>query len=112
MKRVYQAADGEIFETAEKCIKYERKATEGSREKYLRTYSGKRLLEEHSLDETGIWEIRGEDPNPDMGGYHHNPYIATVQGTLEKAIDYAVISSNFWTWGGGGQITKKDIKEL
>jgi hypothetical protein len=30
----------------------------------------KRLLEKHSVEEKGIWQIYGEDPNCDLGGPH------------------------------------------
>ena len=68
------------------------------------SYSGKQLMEKHKLSDYGVWKIYGEDPNCDMGGYHHQPLIATVEGTLEKAIEYAVQSTAFYTWGGGGDI--------
>lgn len=55
---------------------------------------------------TGIynWTIYGEDENCDFGGHHHMPHIGDFQGTLEQAIEYAVMLPKFYTWGGGGNI--------
>lgn len=75
------------------------------------TYSGKRLLEKHSLDEEGVWKILGEDPNCDMGGYHHQPELGTYSGTLQKVLEIAVQKSNWSAWGGGGDIVKLNIKQ-
>jgi hypothetical protein len=70
------------------------------------SYSGRKLLKEHSLDETGLWEILGEDPNCDWGGHHHQPQLGIVEGRLGDIIAYAVELAGFWTWGGGGDIRK------
>jgi hypothetical protein len=72
-------------------------------------YSGKRLLEKYSLDEFGFWKILGEDPNCDLGGSHHQPDLGVVEGTLKEALVYALKNSDFYTWGGGGDITKINI---
>jgi hypothetical protein len=64
------------------------------------------------MSHEGIWRICGEDPNCDFGGSHHNPYLATVEGTLEEAIEYAVELPRFWTWGRGGTIDLIDIVKL
>ncbi len=75
-------------------------------EKYLSTYSGKNLLENNSLEDVGIWDVKGEDPNCDFGGHHHNPDIGLFQGTLKGAIEWGVNQPKFWTWGSGGEIKK------
>lgn len=71
------------------------------------SYSGRKLLEEHSLTETGIWRIYGEDPNCDFGGHHYQPDLGTVEGTLKDVIEYAVELRSFWQWGAGGRIVKE-----
>lgn len=82
------------------------------------TYSGKQLLEHHSLDEEGMWEIRGEDPNCDLGGSHHQPKLGIVQGKLRDVIMYGVDLPGFWQWGAGGNfesigvIPKIDSKSI
>lgn len=68
------------------------------------SYSGARLLEKHSLDEVGIWQIFGEDPNCDMHGPHHQPDLGIVEGKLEDVIRHAVALPKFWQWGAGGDI--------
>lgn len=81
-------------------------------EKFRKTYSGKKLLEQHSLNEVGVWEIRGEDQNCDWGGSHHEPYLATVEGKLSDVIENAVDLPGFWTWGGGGSIKQVRIMNM
>jgi hypothetical protein len=81
-------------------------------EKYQRTYGGVELLKKHSLDEVGLWEICGEDPNCDFGGHHHQPYIDTVHGKLKDAIEFGVTHKDFWQWGGGGRIRKIEVRQV
>lgn len=78
-------------------------------ERFLNGHEGKKLLEKHSKDEEGLWLVRGEDPNCDWGGYHHNPYLGTVSGRLGDVIKIAVKMDKFWTWGAGGSITKVKV---
>lgn len=73
---------------------------------FLQRYGGQRLLKKHTLDEVGLWEVRGEDPNCDMGGHHHQPLLGYFEGKLEDVIKHAVHLSGFWQWGAGGDITK------
>ena len=75
-------------------------------ERFRKTWSYKHLLEKHSLQEVGIWRVRGESPNCDMGGHHYQPDLGTFEGKLEDIIAYAVDLPSFWQWGSGGDITK------
>jgi hypothetical protein len=75
-------------------------------ERFRNTWSYKHLLEKHSLQEVGIWRVRGEDPNCDFGGHHYQPDLGTFEGKLEDIIAYAVDLPSFWQWGAGGDITK------
>jgi hypothetical protein len=70
------------------------------------TYAGKSLLENHGLNEYGVWEVFGEDPNPDMGGHHHEPKLGMFEGTLQDVIMHGVDLPSFWQWGGGGRFVK------
>jgi hypothetical protein len=80
---------------------------------FLNTYSGRELIKKYSLDEEGLWQIKGEDPNCDMGGSHHQPDLGIVEGKLSDVIEYAVTIQGFWTWGSGGNIKKIDnIKKV
>ncbi len=76
------------------------------------TYSGKALLKKHSLDEEGVWQIYGEDPNCDMGGSHHEPLLDTVSGTLRDAVAYGVTLRSFWQWGGGGRFERVEVRKV
>ena len=78
---------------------------------FLERYEGKELLLKHKLDEQGTWEVKGEDPNCDLGGSHHQPLLGYFEGTLENVLIHAVTLPNFWTWGAGGSI-KKVIAQL
>lgn len=82
------------------------------RDRYMNSYFCRRMLEKHSLDEIGQWEIYGEDPNCDFGGHHHSPYLETVEGSLDSVIDYAVQLPGFWQWGAGGEIIKTEVKKI
>lgn len=75
-------------------------------DRFKNTYSYQSLLKKHSLDEVGIWEVRGEDPNCDLGGHHYEPKLGTFSGKLEDIVAYAVTLPSFWQWGSGGNITK------
>lgn len=69
-----------------------------------RTFSGKEMLKKYDLSHYGVWEVRGEDSNADMGGYHHEPLIGYFEGTLEQVIRKAYTYDNWMSWGGGGSI--------
>lgn len=92
-------------------------------EKFFTTHSGREILKEYDLSDYDTWEILGEDPNCDIGGPHHKPKLAIVEGTLAQTIAYAVNLKGFWQWGAGGEIrpyyipvplklTDKHIEEL
>jgi septal ring factor EnvC (AmiA/AmiB activator) len=88
---------------------------DNSVDKYLKRYEGQELLKKHSLNEEAIWEVRGEDPNPDLGGHHHQPLLGYFEGTLEKVLLTAVNLDGFYHWGAGGKIIKIEkslIKKL
>lgn len=118
MERVvtWKTDDGKIFDDPQKARDHEDKLEKNRADEqykdFLDTYSGESLLKDHSLDEIGIWEVRGEDPNCDMGGVHHNPYIGTVQGCLDDVIKWAVVQPNFWEHGFGGEIEKIYIQKV
>ena len=81
--------------------------------KYLKTtYNGQSLFHKHKLDEEGVWEIYGEDPNCDFGGPHHTPKLGTFSGKLSNVLEIALQLSNFYTWGGGGEIIKIKIEAV
>lgn len=116
-KRVsYICSDGTEFATQDAAEKYEEEMNRKSAAKFdqwMKTsYRGKELLRKHKLDEFGIWRIRGEDPNCDLGGAHYQPELGVVEGKLKDVIKYAVKLSDFYTWGSGGDITKVEIKRL
>lgn len=73
-------------------------------------YHGKELLEQYPLDTYGLWEIRGEDPNCDLGGSHSNPHLGYLEGKLEDVIKTAIKMKGWYQWGGGGYITKVEGK--
>ena len=120
----YTCSDGTKFNDEWKANEHEQKLNDArfakmhggvseKAAKWLRTsYSGQKLREKHSLDEEGTWRIRGEDPNCDFGGSHYQPELGTVQGKLSDVVEHAVNLSGFYTWGGGGDISKVFIKKV
>jgi hypothetical protein len=86
--------------------------TTNALQNYKRTYSGKKLLEKHRLDEYGIWHVRGEDPNCDFGGHHYMPDLGVYEGELEDILTLVVELPQFWTWGAGGEITKRNVTQV
>lgn len=113
---IYTCSDGKEFTDEKLAEKHENELSRKSDARYeqwTRTYySGQKLLKAHSLNETGTWRIRGEDPNCDFGGSHYQPELGTVEGRLEDVIRYAVKLPDFYTWGAGGDIEKIKIKRL
>jgi len=88
------------------------KTKESAYMRYTQTYSGSELLKKHKLTDTGLWRIRGEDPNCDFGGHHYQPDLGTVEGTLLDVIEYAIELKSFWTWGGGGDIELVKVQQV
>jgi hypothetical protein len=70
------------------------------------------LKEKYQPNEFGLWEIRGEDPNCDLGGSHHEPLLTRVEGTYSDAVEAALSLDGFWTWGFGGRIKKVEFEKL
>lgn len=73
-------------------------------EQFRSTSSGQRMLKEHSLTDTGVWQVLGEDSNADFSGPHHQPTLGYFEGTLADVIDHALSLPRYWSWGGGGDI--------
>lgn len=72
--------------------------------KYLETYAGRELVNKHTLNTVGVWRVRGEDPNCDWGGSHHQPDMGIYEGCLESVLDQVTAMSGFWQWGAGGSL--------
>ena len=112
----YTCSDGKTFTDENLANKHENELAQRSEAQYEQwtstSYSGKKLLAKHSLNEVGTWRIRGEDPNCDFGGAHYQPELGTVEGRLEDVIRYAVKLPDFYTWGNGGDILKVEIRKL
>lgn len=107
-KTVYVANDGTEHDTHQRALIHESMKegeAQGYFDKYIASYHGKMLLSRHSLDDEGLWEVCGEDPNCDMGGYHHEPFIGIFEGKLRDVIKEAVMKPGFFQWGSGGRIT-------
>ncbi len=112
----FTCSDGKEFVDEKLAKQHEEQITrkaEARCEEWTRTsYGAKKLLEKHRLDEVGTWRIHGEDPNCDFGGHHFQPDLGVVEGKLSDVIKHAVKLPAFYTWGGGGDITKVEIKKL
>ena len=110
----YVANDGSEHETEAAAIRHENAIESDKKSKFknfMNSYNGKALAEQHSLNEIGIWQVKGEDPNCDFGGSHHEPDLGLYEGRLETIIQIAILLPGFWSWGGGGRIVKTEIKK-
>lgn len=87
-------------------------STQDKLEVYRSTYAYQELMKNHHLDEEGLWQVRGEDPNCDLGGHHHQPNLGVYAGKLKDILATAVIMPGFWQWGGGGSIVKINVKNI
>lgn len=74
--------------------------------RFLATNAGKRLLDNHSLNDEGLWQVFGEDPKCGLHGSNHQPSLGFFQGKLGDIIMYAVKLQKFWQWGAGGDFEK------
>jgi len=84
----------------------------GNKQRFLRTYSGQELVSKYKMNMKGIWHVRGEDPNCDMGGSHSQPHLGYYKGTLDEVINLAVDLPGFWQWGSGGSINLITIDDV
>ena len=115
MKQVWTSDDGCMIGSKQAVSDYEyqqKNPLATAIKKVEECWSVRTLLESTPRSTVGSWEIREEDPNCDFGGHHHQPYMATVSGTLSQAIEYAAKSNRFFGWGAGGSIKKIDIIKL
>jgi hypothetical protein len=67
-------------------------------------FARNRLLQKYDANSVGEWEIYGEDPNCDLGGYHHEPFLEKVSGRYLDVVEYALSLPRFFDWGSGGDI--------
>jgi hypothetical protein len=72
----------------------------------------KQLREKYPDNPFGLWEIRGEDSNCDMGGYHNEPLLTRVEGKYFDAVELALSLTGFFSWGAGGSISKVEFARL
>lgn len=75
-------------------------------------YIRERLLRDRDPNESGSWHVYGEDPNCDLGGPHHEPYLGVFKGRFADVVDKALALPSFFTWGSGGRIDKAHITEV
>lgn len=111
----YVAKDGKKFDDQAAAAAYEAELDRKADENYLKfintSHSGKRLLQEHSPNDEGVWEVIGESDDPGPGG-GRGPNLGLFEGRLIDVIRYATAQKSFWAWGGGGSITKKTVTKL
>lgn len=115
MKQVWQTDDGKTFETVLAAKLHEelgKTKLELDIEKVKKCYGVKDSISSHGLDHHGNWELRGEDPNCDYGGHHHEPLIGRYSGTLGVVIGIAAQAEFFFGWGNGGSIKLVEFKSV
>jgi hypothetical protein len=70
------------------------------------------LANKYPSTQEGIWEIRGEDPNCDMGGCHSQPSLGYYEGTYGNVLEYALKLRGFFQWGAGGNVVPIKISKI
>lgn len=71
-----------------------------------------KLLNQHPIESTGVWVVRGEDENPDLGGSHYMPILGYFEGRYMDVVDLAINLRGFFSWGAGGSISPVEIKPV
>lgn len=114
MKQVWQSTDGKKYGTQQEIEEYENQLLGNAEKAWVKlkqTYWFRNQCK-YPLSTYGVWHVRGEDPNCDMGGAHHQPSLGYFEGTLEQVLRHAVMLPGFWQWGGGGDATLVDTVKL
>lgn len=112
---VFQTSDGKQWNSEIQAELHQKELDRTPEQKAIDEYrsSYDNLLKNgYHLESSGIWEVRGEDPNADFDGRHHYPFLGVVRGTLEQAILWANKQKNWKYWGNGGKITAVNILDL
>ena len=63
-------------------------------------------------DDYGLWIVKGEDPNCDLGGPHIQPLLGYFKGFYKDVENYSKQLDNWKNWGSGGSIEKINIQEI
>jgi len=114
MKQIWQSDDGLFTGTEAEVKRYETKHLSNEEKEFRRLQNTYwyTSVNKHPLNTYGVWLVRGEDPNCDMGGPHYMPTLGYFEGTLEQVLRKAVMLPNFWQWGGGGDATLVNTLKL
>lgn len=111
----FVAKDGKKFDTQTEAEAHEAELERKAVDRYIKymkdTYGGKRLLQDHSPNDVGFWKVVGESDDPGIGG-GRGPDLGTYEGRLIDVIHHATAMDAFWSWGGGGSITKVNVTKL
>lgn len=107
IKTVYMTSDNKVHASIHAATEHQLSIDNSNDDlvnRYLESYDYRN--NRYSMNELGLWEVRGEDPNCDFGGHHHQPYICTYNGKFIDALKEAVKHGSWMTWGAGGSIKK------
>lgn len=103
VKTTYTTVDGKEFADEADALAHEQKREARNKkrhEEFLKSDRYKSLLRKHNLSDIGVWAVRGEEAFRPIGH---------VEGTLEKAILWAVAQDNWSSWGHGGDLEKLNV---
>ena len=81
----------------------------------IESYLSNSYKPDYDPEEQGTWDVYGEDPNCDLGGQHHQPFLGRYEGRFIDVLAKATSLRGFYTWGGGGTIKKHNpvkVKKL
>lgn len=71
-----------------------------------------RLLAQFPLTKEGIWEVRAEDENCDLGGSHYQRLLGYYSGRYGDIVDFALELRGFFAWGHGGDIKEVTVTQI
>lgn len=83
-----------------------------ARENNIKSLTHRLTSKGYNLDDYDTWVVKGEDSNCDLGGYHDTPTLGKFEGTLAQVIEKAVDMPRFYSWGGGGDISKAKVSKV
>ena len=115
MKTKFISEDCKEFDNEDSCLDYEnslKNTVEYRVNEWLKSHTGRRILDSYSLSDYGVWRVLGEDGLGEFWGSCRTPYLGTFEGTLKSVIKHAVQLPRFYTWGNGGAIEKIEVIKI
>jgi hypothetical protein len=106
----WTTSDGTVFDSLEAAEAHEYLEDHINQyKKWLKSRAGQECMKHYGELETGIWEVRGEDPNPCPTGPHGTPLLGYFEGTFRDAAIFGCSRPAWKVYGDGGTVRKLTI---